>query len=71
MLLEAGADPDLADGEGVTPLARETARASGQTPLSPRARFPGYDAIAALLVAAGRRPTRAGDRQAPEARGPP
>ena len=39
MLLEAGADPDLADGDGVTPLAHARSR--------------GYDAIAALLVAAG------------------
>ena len=38
MLLDAGADPDLADGEGVTPLAHARSR--------------GYDAIAALLVAA-------------------
>jgi uncharacterized protein len=39
MLLEAGADPDLADGDGVAPLAHARSR--------------GYDAIAALLVAAG------------------
>ena len=39
MLLEAGADPDLADGDGVTPLAHARAR--------------GFDEIAALLVAAG------------------
>jgi ankyrin repeat protein len=39
MLLEAGADPDLADAEGVAPLAHARSR--------------GYDAIAALLVAAG------------------
>ena len=38
MLLDAGADPDLADAEGVTPLAH--------------ARTRGYDVIAALLVAA-------------------
>ena len=41
MLLEAGADPDLADGDGVTPLAHARSR--------------GYDAIAALLVAADAR----------------
>jgi ankyrin repeat protein len=41
LLLEAGADPELADGDGVTPLAH--ARARGQT------------AIAALLVEAGAR----------------
>jgi uncharacterized protein len=39
MLLEAGADPDLADGDGVAPLAHARSRR--------------YDAIAALLVAAG------------------
>ena len=39
LLLEAGADPNLADGEGVTPLAHARSR--------------GYDAIAALLAAAG------------------
>jgi ankyrin repeat protein len=39
LLLEAGADPDLADGDGVTPLAHARSR--------------GYDTIAALLVAAG------------------
>jgi ankyrin repeat protein len=39
LLLEAGADPDLADREGVTPLAHAHSR--------------GYDAIAALLVAEG------------------
>ena len=39
LLLEAGADPDLADGEGVTPLAHARSR--------------GYDEIAALLVEAG------------------
>ena len=39
MLLEAGADPGLADGEGVTPLAHAEAR--------------GYAAIAALLRAHG------------------
>jgi ankyrin repeat protein len=39
LLLEAGADPDLADGEGVTPLAHARSR--------------GYDEIAAQLVAAG------------------
>jgi uncharacterized protein len=38
MLLEAGADPDLADGDGVTPLAHARSR--------------GYDAIVALLRAA-------------------
>ena len=41
MLLDAGADPDLADGDGVTPLAHARSR--------------GYDAIAALLVAADAR----------------
>ena len=39
LLLAAGADPDLADGDGVTPLAHARSR--------------GYDEIAALLVAAG------------------
>jgi ankyrin repeat protein len=39
LLLDAGADPDLADGDGVTPLAHARSR--------------GYDEIAALLVAAG------------------
>ena len=39
MLLEAGADPGLADGEGVTPLAHAEAR--------------GYAAFAALLRALG------------------
>ncbi|HUS53706.1 MAG TPA: ankyrin repeat domain-containing protein [Thermohalobaculum sp.] len=39
MLLEAGADPNLADHDGVTPLAH--------------ARTRGYDAIAALLRARG------------------
>jgi len=41
LLLEAGADPDLADGEGVTPLEHARSR--------------GYDAIATLLVAADAR----------------
>jgi ankyrin repeat protein len=39
LLLEAGADPDLADGDGVTPLSHARAR--------------GFDEIAALLEAAG------------------
>ena len=39
LLLEAGADPDLADGDGVTPLAHARSR--------------GFDEITALLVAAG------------------
>jgi ankyrin repeat protein len=38
LLLEAGADPDLADGDGVTPLAHARSR--------------GFDEITALLVAA-------------------
>jgi len=38
MLLEAGADPDLADGDGVTPLAHARSR--------------GFDEIVALLEAA-------------------
>lgn len=41
LLLEAGADPDIADGDGVTPLAHARSR--------------GYEEIAALLVAAGAR----------------
>ena len=39
MLLDAGADPELADGDGVTPLAHARSR--------------GQDAVAAILVAAG------------------
>ena len=39
MLLEAGADPDLADRDGVTPLAHAEAR--------------GFDAIAVLIRAHG------------------
>ena len=39
LLLDAGADPDLADGDRVTPLAHARAR--------------GFTAIAALLEAAG------------------
>lgn len=39
LLLEAGADPELADGDGVTPLAHARAR--------------GFDEIAALLVGGG------------------
>lgn len=41
LLLDAGADPELADGDGVTPLAHARSR--------------GFDEIAALLVAAGAR----------------
>jgi ankyrin repeat protein len=41
LLIEAGADVDLADGDGVTPLSHARSR--------------GYDEIAALLVEAGAR----------------
>ena len=39
MLLDAGADPDIADSDGVTPLAHARAR--------------GQDAVVAILLEAG------------------